>query len=196
MQKKSIAMMLVAGCAVGMLTGCGIPEEEHNAIIAEMEAKFKAEEEKLNIKIAEQDSVITSEKAKVRTSRIELDDATERIKGLQQKSAETATELASEKTKVAQLESELKTSKSATAAAQDQAMEAENKFNTLDVEYQELKRRFEMFQKNMSALNQASKPAAPKAATQDDLGMLGEPAPAPKTDAQKASSLLDQMGNL
>jgi septal ring factor EnvC (AmiA/AmiB activator) len=161
MQKKSIAMMLVAGCAVGMLTGCGIPEEEHNAIIAEMEAKFKAEEEKLNIKIAEQDSVITSEK-----------------------------------TKVAQLESELKTSKSATAAAQDQAMEAENKFNTLDVEYQELKRRFEMFQKNMSALNQASKPAAPKAATQDDLGMLGEPAPAPKTDAQKASSLLDQMGNL
>jgi chromosome segregation ATPase len=188
MQMKNIAMMLVAGCTIGMLTGCGVPEEEHLAALAQQEAMFKAEEEKLNVKIAEQESIIKNEKAKVRTARIELDDASERIKGLQQKSAETATALATEKTKTAGLESDLKTSKSATAAAQDQALESESKYNTLDVEYQELKRRFEMFQKNMSALGEASAPASAPAAA--------APAAAPQSDAEKVNSLLDQMGTM
>lgn len=187
MQMKNITMMLVAGCTVGMLAGCGVPEEEHLAALAQQEAMFKAEEDKLNVKIAEQESIIKNEKAKVRTSRIELDDASERITGLQQKSAATATALATEKAKASDLESALKTSKSAAAAAQDQALESERKYNTLDVEYQELKRRFEMFQKNMSSLDDAATPAsAPPAAA----------GTAPKTDADKVNSLLEQMGTM
>ena len=31
MQIKSIAMLAVAGCAIGMLTGCGVPQDEHDA---------------------------------------------------------------------------------------------------------------------------------------------------------------------
>ncbi|VGO17936.1 hypothetical protein PDESU_06538 [Pontiella desulfatans] len=197
---NKIAMMLLAGCAIGMLTGCGVPEEEHLAALAAQDAKFAAAEEKFNIKIAEQETLIKNEKAKVRTARIELDDASERIKGLQQKTAETASELATEKASVADLESKLKSSKSSAAFAQEQATEWENKFNTLDVEYQELKRRFEMFQKNMSALNSASTPAPaaePAADSMDSLEALGQPVvEEPESNAQKVNSLLDQMGNM
>lgn len=190
---KKLVMLLVAGSAIGMLTGCGIPEEEHNMIIDGIKAQHQEEVEKLNGTIADKDVIIKNEKAKVRQTRIELDDATERIKGLQQKNAETSKSLATEKSKAAKLESELKTSKSQTAAAQDSATEAENKYSTLDVEYQELKRRFEMFQKNMSAL---STPPAAEPAASAPAGGASAPAEAPKTDAQKASSLLDQMGTL
>lgn len=186
---KKMAMLLAAGCAIGMLTGCGIPEEDHLAIIDGIKAEHQAEVDKLNGTIADRDDVIKSEKAKARQMRIELDDASERITDLQQKSAETSKALATEKSQVASLESQLKTANAKTAAAQDDAMDAENKYNTLDVEYQEVKRRFEMFQKNMSALSTPEKPAAAPAAAPS---AMEEPA----TDSQKASSLLDQMGTL
>ncbi len=191
MQIRKIAMMVAAGCAMGILSGCGIPEEEHNAMIAQMTSERAESEDQLNGKIADLESVVKSEKAKVRTARIELDDASERIKGLQQKSAETSKALATEKSKVSSLESELSSSKSAALAAQDQAVEAENKYSTLDVEHQELKRRFEMFQANMSSLNSASTPASTPSASG------GAPAgSAPKSDADTAKSLLNEMSTM
>lgn len=186
---KKLAMLLASGFAIGMLTGCGIPEEEHNMIISGINDQHKEEVDKLKGTIADNETIIKNEKAKVRQSRIELDDATDRIKGLQQKSAETSKALATEKASVSKLQGELKTSKSRAAAAQDQATEAESKYSTLDVEYQELKRRFEMFQKNMSSLSEPEPAAAP-------AGIMDAPSDVPQTDAQKASSLLDQMGTL
>ncbi len=190
---KKLVMLLATGCAIGMLTGCGIPEEEHQMIIDGIKAQHQEEVEKLNGTIADKDEIIKNEKAKLRQNRIELDDATDRIKSLQQKSAETSKALAGEKSKVAKFESEVKTAKSQAAAAQDDAMAAENKYSTLDVEYQELKRRFEMFQKNMSSIGQ---PAPTKAPAGTSGGADAPKTDAPKTDAQKASSLLDAMGTL
>lgn len=193
---KKIAMLLVTGSAIGMLTGCGIPEEEHLAIIADIEAKHAGEVDDLNGQIEEQKELVKNEKAKVRQNRIELDDATERIQGLQQKSAETSKALAGEKSKVAKLESDLKSSKAKNAAAEDRAVEAETAYSTLDVEYQDLKRRFEMFQKNMSSMSSPS-PAPSSSAAPAGSSAAPSAAPsstAPQTDAQKASSLLDQMG--
>lgn len=199
MQKKRIAMMLVSGFAIGMLTGCGVPEEEHLAALASQEAAFKAEEGKLKEEIERQKDLVTNEKAKVRTARIEMDDATERIKGLQQKSAETAKALTAEKSTVADLESQLKTSKSMASSAREQANAWEEKYNALQVEFQEVKRRFEMFKKNMSALAGATDPQ-PAAAVESDIDSLeglGQPVmEEPKSDAQKALGLLEQMGNM
>ena len=197
MQKKTIAMMLAAGCAIGMLTGCGIPEEEHNAMIAQLKDERQKSEDSLNGKIADLESVVKSEKAKLRTKTIELDDASERIKSLQQKNAETEKELAGEKIKVSGLERDLASSKRATLTAQDKAQAAENKLATLDVEHQELKRRFEQFEKNMRALNappvqRTTAAAAP--AADDGLAAFGEPVAAPKTDAEEALDILNQMG--
>ena len=184
---KKIAMLLAMVGTVGMLTGC-MKEEEHLAIVAGIEAEHAEEVDKLNAEIAAQKDLVKNEKAKVRSGRIELDDATERIQGLQQKSAETSKALGAEKAKVAKLESELKSSKSQTAAAQDQALAAEEKYSTLNVEYEALKVRFENFQNN---LGKSSAPAASAPA-----GSAPEAGSAPKSDAEKAGSLLDQMGTL
>ncbi len=188
MQIKRIAMMVMAGCAMGILSGCGIPEEEHNALVAQMAAERAESEDVLNGKVADLESVVKSEKAKIRTARIELDDASERIKGLQQKSAETSKALATEKSKASKLEDQLASSKSSALAAQDQAVEAENKYSTLDVEHQELKRRFEMFQANMNSLGSASAPASSSSAAPKTA--------APKTDSDMAKSLLDEMSTM
>jgi len=199
MQKKTIAMMLAAGSAIGMLTGCGVPEEEHLAALAAQEQAFDEAEDKLKQKIAEQETIIDNEKAKVREARINLDDNAERIKDLQQKSAETAKALATEKATVADLESQLKTAKSMASSAQEQADEWESKYNTLEVEYQDMKRRFEMFQKNLSAMGSSSMPAPAEGSDSsglEELETMGGSAPAPKTEKDKAASLLDQMGEM
>ncbi|MEI6891640.1 MAG: hypothetical protein V5783_05655 [Pontiella sp.] len=206
---KNIAMLLVAGCAIGMLTGCGIPEEEHNAIIASLKAEQQKEVETLNSDIADKESVIKSEKAKVGQSRIELRKAAARNDRLQKETAETAKALAAEKSKSSNLDSELKTSQSQAAIAQDQASDAESKYDTLEIEYQDLERRFEMFQQNMNSLS-APAPAAistPEvASTPEDFGApedfgsledFGTPAESEELPpAQKATDLLDQMGTL
>jgi chromosome segregation ATPase len=175
-----------------MLTGCGVPQEEVDAMVTAIEEDYDAQIDVLNGTIADNESIIKSEKAKNRQNRIELDDATERIKDLQQKSAETSKELATVKSQAAKLDSELKTAKNQTAAAQDQAKAAEGKYNTLDVEYQELKRRFEMFQKNMSSIGTPATTAPAKSAVTAPAAASN----APQTDAQKAASLLDAMGTL
>jgi predicted nucleic acid-binding Zn-ribbon protein len=190
MQKKTIAMMVVVGSAIGLLTGCGIPEEEHNAIIAQMAAEQEAAEDKLNSRIADLESLLKAEKDKVRMTRIELDDTTERIGDLQQKNADATKSLTAEKTKSTNLERELASSKSAAKAAQDQATEVENKYSTLTVEHEELKRRFEQFRKNMSSLN-SSVPSS----TTTTSGSTSGSTTAPQTDSAKALDLLNQMGN-
>ena len=190
---KKIAMMLAAGFTIGLLAGCGIPEEEHNAMIADIEAKHQAEVDKLKTQLADEESLKKKAEASLRQNRIELDDATERIKDLQQKGAETAKALAAEKASASSFELDLKTTKSQLAAAQDRALEAENNYSTLDVEYQELKRRFEMFQKNLSSLG--SSPSS-GTSTPPSSGASPSMGNAPKSDAQKAASLLDQMGTL
>ncbi|QBG48346.1 hypothetical protein EGM51_13445 [Verrucomicrobia bacterium S94] len=196
---KKIAMLLVTAGTIGMLSGCGIPEEEHNMIIEDLKTQHQEEVDKLKGEIEEQKELVSNEKKKVRQGRIELDDATERIQDLQQKSAQTSKELAAEKSKVSKLESELKITKAKLTAAEERATEAETALNTLDVEHQELKRRFEMFKKNMSSISTApaSAPVAVEAAPVVEAAPASAPAPAaPKTDAEKASSLLEQMGTL
>ena len=71
---NKVAMLLVTVGAIGMLTGC-MKEEEHLAIVAGIEAEHAKEVDKLNADIAAQKDLVKNEKAKVRSSRIELDDA-------------------------------------------------------------------------------------------------------------------------
>jgi len=188
---KKIAMLLVTAGTIGMLTGCGIPEEEHNMIIQNLETEHTAKVDQLNSALAEQKDLLEKEQAKVRSTRIELDDATERIKDLQQKSAEMTKAVAAQKTKMSGLAAELKSVNAKLAAAQERATTAETEYSTLDVKYQELERRFEMFKKNIGSIgNQAGSTASPAEPS------TPEASSEPKTDADKASSLLDQMGTM
>ena len=165
MQMKTIAMMAAVGCAVTILTGCGVPQEEHDAKIGELNTAWQ-EIESLKGKNTDLESLLNAEKAKLQTTRIELDDAAERIAASKTKQAETASALATEKAKIPELESKLSSEKAATIRAQEAATEAEDALAKLQEDYQKLQGRFDQFEKNMKVLNATqSAGSAPKASS-------------------------------
>jgi len=163
---KRIIMMVAAGCAIGLLTGCGVPQEEYDAKIGELNAAW-AENETLNGKNTDLESLLKAEQGKVRSTRIELDDAGKRVAELKEKDAAAAKALADEKGKVSGLESDLAASTSAKGMAEDRSSEAESALAALQGKYDKLVADFEQFKKNMRSLG-ASVPASP--APESDAG--------------------------
>jgi len=186
MQIKTIAMMVAVGCAATILTGCGVPQEEYDAKVTALDTAMK-DIETLKGKNADLESLLNSEKSKVRNTRIELDNATKRIATLKKAEAAAASALADEKSKVVALESKVSSVQAALANAQAKTADTENALSALQAEYEKLKKRFESLQKNMNALR-APKVAAPKKAA---------PAPAPVPTAEKSAlDVLNEMGNM
>ena len=184
---KKVLMMLVAGSVVGMLTGCGVPKDEHEAVVADLNAAYE-EIETQKSSIAGLETSLQAEQKKVRSSRLELDDAAKSVAELKELEAATAVALVSEQTKVADLESELSAALSTLSAAEIAISELEGALAQLQGEYDELVNRFNQLKKNMLALGgdvpvAASAPAAEAA-----------PAPAPAGETKSAMDLLDEMG--
>lgn len=164
MRTKTIAMTMVTGCALVMLVGCGVPKEEFEAKVGELNTAW-TEIESLKGKNADLESLLNAEKAKVNAGRIELEDATARITASQKKEAETASALADEKAKVVGLEKEVATAQAATVSAQEGTAAVEVELAKLQEEYKKLQVRFEQFDSNMKALNNAQQgTSAPKTA--------------------------------
>ena len=162
---KRIIMMAAAGCAIGLLTGCGVPQEEYDAKIGELNAAW-AENETLNGKNTDLESLLKAEQGKVRSTRIELDDASKRVAELKEKDAAAAKALADEKGKVSGLESDLAASTSAKGMAEDRSSEAETALASLQGKYDKLVADFEQFKKNMRSLG-APVPASPAPKSDD-----------------------------
>lgn len=194
MSMKRIVMMLVAGCVIGLLTGCGVPQEEHDAKVAELNDAWE-EIETFKGKVADLESVLKKEQGKVRNNRIELDDAAKRIADLNEKEAAAAKALADEKSKAVEFESDLAAAKSATDMAKDQTREVEAALAALQDEFDALQNRFDQLKKNMLSFGEegsAPAPAAPKAAQVAPKADDG----APSSDSKSAMDLLDDMGTL
>lgn len=155
---KRIIMTVAAGCAMGLLTGCGVPQEEYDAKIGELNTAW-AETETLKGKIADFESLLKAEQQKFNSKRIELDAAEKRISDQKEKDAAAAKALANEKGKVSELESDLAATKSAKGMAEDRSNEAEDALAVLQGKYDKLLADFDQFKKNMRALG-ASVPAA------------------------------------
>jgi len=195
MPMRRIVMMLMAGGMIGMLTGCGVPKEEHEAKIAELNAAWE-QNETLKAKISDTESLLKAEQGKVRSTGNELADAAKRIQELNEKEAATASALASEKGKTAALESDLAAAKSATGMANDEISKLEAALAKLQGEYDSLQNRFNQLKKNMLSFGgeasiPAEKPmvdAAPQtaAAPAADAGTS-------KSSSQTAADLLDAM---
>jgi chromosome segregation ATPase len=164
MLTRKIAMMVAAGSAVAVLSGCGVPQEEHDAKVAELNDAW-AEIETLKGKNADAESLLSKEKGKVRSTRIELDDASKRIADLKKKEAVAVSALADEKAKISDMESAVASAESSVAMAQDEASEAEATLGTLTDDYEKLKSDFEQYKRNMRSISgsPAPKASAPKA---------------------------------
>jgi len=192
MQMKNISMMLMAGCVIAMLTGCGIPKEEHNAILAEMNEKYVSMEASLNAQIDELEAKLTGEEAKSRAAEIELEGANEKLDNLKTKAAELTQSLTAANDKIGGLESTLSSTKSALNSARSTIADLEAKLSALKDAYANLEQRLEMYKKNFGTIKPVAAPADAAAAV-----VVEEEAPAPVSeDIEKVSSLLDAMGNM
>jgi DNA repair exonuclease SbcCD ATPase subunit len=175
---KRIAMMVAAGCVISLMTGCGVPQEEHDAKVGELNTAW-AEIDNLNGKVTDLEALLKTEQGKVRTARIELDDAVERLQAAQQKEAVATKALAAEKSKTSSLERKVSSSKSSVMRAEERTSEVEAQLAELTVKYKEIQRRFEQFENNLKTLDGVAAPVAP--------------AYSPETSSKSALDLLNEM---
>jgi chromosome segregation ATPase len=146
-------MMAVAGCAIGILTGCGVKKEVHEAMIADLNAQMATAAEAAQANIDELQDQLKSADNKITKMELDNKEYAETITQLKKDISGLKTSLEDEKNSIAQLESSLSSAKSATARANQQAEEAENDRATMEMEKQEVQRRFDMLRKNILDLN-------------------------------------------
>jgi len=203
MQIKSIAMLVAAGCAIGMLTGCGVPQKEHDAIVAQLNAEAQASEDALNITLADTKSLLEAEQAKTRKLQIELNDSVERIDELKSSANELTDSLTAEQSTVSQLESDLAAVTATVSSAQQATRDAENERNVMEIEKQETQRRFDMLRAALLELN-GREPADMGIKLEGIIGDMDAPsatgsviksAPA-ASDSNSLTGLLDEMDSM
>ncbi len=181
MQKRTIATMVVVGCAAAMLTGCGVKQEIHDAVVADLNTAMQ-DIEALNVTITEKDAALDKEKSALRKAGVELTSANERIQTAKTKEAETAAALSAEQTKVSSLEGQLSSEKSRVASAQQDASALEGELATLQDAYKLLEARWKQFEDNLNTLDKTvgsakapTAPAvAPAAADKSTVDLLSE----------------------
>lgn len=145
--------LYVIGVATALLvTGCGVPQEEHDAAVAQLQAERADVEETLNGKISDLESVVKSEKAKSKSIRLELESTERKLKTAQQKVLSATKEASTAKAKITSLNKELSRAESATSRVKDQLSSAQEQASTFEAERDEVQKRLDMFMKNMSSL--------------------------------------------
>lgn len=198
MQIKSIATMLIAGCAIGMLTGCGVPQEEHDAIVAQLNADHEQVVNDLKTKLADAESLLNAEKDRARNLTNDLRDSTALNDELKGSVKELKTSLSSANSQVSSLESQLASAKASVSSAQQMTADAQNDASAARMEAQETQRRFDELIANLIALNKI-KPedvgfdnlsTGASAAPSMDMGMEAG------SGTSEVSSLLDEMGSM
>jgi len=200
MQIKSIAMLVAAGCTIGMLTGCGVPQKEHDAIVAQLTAEAQATEDALNAQLAETKSSLDSESAKSSKLQLELKNTESLIEELRNAAAEKADALVAEQDKVAQLESDLTAVKSTISSYQQQTADAESARDAMELEKQETQRRFDMLRKALLDLNKKNPEDLQIKLIVGDMnaaaGGTAEASTSSASDTDSVQGLLDAMDSM
>lgn len=201
MQIKSIAMLAVAGCAIGMLTGCGVPQDEHDAIVAQLNAEAQASEDALNATLAETQADLKSELAKTSKLQIEIQDTASRMDELKLAAEESSDLLAAEESKVSQLKADLAAVEATVGASRQQALDAEKQRDLMEMEKIETQRRFDMLRAALMDLNNKNPEDLGIKLIVDDMnGVAPSAAPAESapaaSDSESVQGLLDEMDNM
>ena len=126
-----------------LLNGCGVPQEEHDAIVIQLQSEltdFKSDTEQ---RISELESIVKSEKAKVKSHRLEMDNADRKLRELQQKNADSVRDIAKAKSEIVSLKREIERSDSAKERAQLATSKTEEELAEVVAERDDLKFRFD-----------------------------------------------------
>ena len=110
-------LMLVV---VLVVTGCGVPQEEHDAAVAQLQTERANVEATLNGKISDLESVVKSEKAKGKSMRLQLDSTERKLRESQKKAISDAKDMAKVKAQVTSLERDVSRAESTADRMKDQ----------------------------------------------------------------------------
>ena len=137
-----------------LLNGCGVPQEEHDAIVIQLQSEltdFKSDTEQ---RISELESIVKSEKAKVKSHRLEMDNADRKLRELQQKNADSVRDIAKAKSEIVSLKREIERSDSAKERAQLATSKTEEELAEVVAERDDLKFRFDQLINNLNGVEE------------------------------------------
>ena len=138
-----------------LLNGCGVPQEEHDAIVIQLQSEltdFKSDTEQ---RISELESIVKSEKAKVKSHRLEMDNADRKLRELQQKNADSVRDISKAKSEIISLKREIERADSAKERAQLAASKTEEELAEVEAERDDLKFRFDQLINNLNGVEEA-----------------------------------------
>ena len=143
--------------AIFLIAGCGVPQEEHDALVLQMQTEKAELEANLNTKISELESIVKSEKAKVKSHRLEMDNAERKIKDLQTKNAQSVKDLAKTKSEITSLKRSLNRAEDARDRSEKKVSETESQLNSVQAEKDQLQFRFDQLVRNMNGEDTSEK---------------------------------------
>lgn len=143
--------------AIFLIAGCGVPQEEHDALVLQMQTEKAELEANLNTKISELESIVKSEKAKVKSHRLEMDNAERKIKDLQTKNAQSVKDLAKTKSEITSLKRSLSRAEDARDRSEKKVSETESQLNSVQAEKDQLQLRFDQLVRNLNGEDASEK---------------------------------------
>lgn len=139
--------LLLALC---LLAGCGVPQEEHDAMILQLQSEKTEIETSLNEKIAELESIVKAEKAKVKSHRLEMDNAERKIRDFQTKNAQSIKDAAKAKSEITSLKRSLNRAEDARDRAEEKVSRINDQLAQIQSEKDDIQFRFDQLVKNMN----------------------------------------------
>ena len=133
-----------------LLAGCGVPQEEHDAMILQLQSEKTEIETSLNEKISELDSIVKAEKAKVKSHRLEMDNAERKIKDFQTRNAQFIKDAAKTKSEITSLKRSLNRAEDARDRAEEKISEINNQLSQIQAEKNDIQFRFDQLIRNLN----------------------------------------------
>ena len=137
-----------------IVTGCGVPQEEHDAAVAKLQSERADIESSLNDKISDLESIVKAEKAKGKSLRLQLDSTERKLKDGQKKALVAAKEAAKIKSQVTSLERDVNRAESEKSRVEEELADMEEQLSAIEIERDEAINDLEQLRKNMSALSE------------------------------------------
>ncbi len=169
------------------ISGCGVPKEEHSAIVAQLQAEHAETEKTLNTKIADLESLLKAEKARYRSARLEVENTLRQVKELRQRNAEVAKKAAQNQSQIVRLEDEAESAEVVTRRVRTEMGGVQRRLAQVLANRDEIRRRFDMLRRNLRALDEGSSdPSLPQMTE-----MVEPEAPVIAEESAKENSDLD-----
>ena len=150
--KKVQYSFLIIGCVI-LLSGCGVPQEEHDAAITQLQTSHAEEQTALNAKITDLETIVKSEKAKAKSHRLEMDSVDRKLKELQKKNAEVIKEVSSAKSQISSLKRNIRRAEQARDQAREDLADMEINAAQIQADKDELQVRWQQLIDNLNGVN-------------------------------------------